>query len=116
MPESNHVPDKNHFRAGQNMNLGSPKGLEGTRSGQQIVDFLRRFRSGRLTAAGAGDEAVAFTEEMDTDNVTVILTSDTVLAVPIIKNGTTPDKTGFTATVAAACELHWFAFDDGPTS
>lgn len=114
--ESNHVPSEDHFDNGANMNKGSRKGKSGTQNGATLADILRRSRSGTLTAAGAGDEAVAFAEEMETDNVTVMLTSDTVAAVPIIKNGTTPDKTGFTATVAAACELHWLAIDRGPTA
>jgi len=114
--ESNHVPNEDHFEGGANLNKGARKGLENKQAGRILSQFMRAFRTGILTASGAGDEVVTFSKALDTDNVAVMLTSDTVLAVPIIKNGTTPTKTGFTATVAAACELHWMAFDMGPTS
>jgi hypothetical protein len=114
--ESNHVPSEDHFDNGANLNKGSRKGKSGTQNGATLAEMMRRSRSGTLTAAGAGDEVVTFDEAFETDNVTVMLTSDTVAGVPIIKNGTTPVKTGFTATVAAACELHWIAIDRGPTS
>lgn len=114
--ESNHVPGIDHFHQGMNMNQGSRGGLEGTQDGTILAEFIRRERSGTFTASGAGDTTVTFSEQMQTDNVNVQLTSDTVAAVPIIKNGTTPDKTGFVVTVAAASVIHWVARDMGPTS
>lgn len=114
--ESGHVIASDHFAGGSNVEQGSEKSLGNVRSGQSLATLLRRQRQGRFTASGAGDTTVTFSEELDTDNVVVILSSDTVAAVPIIKNGTNPDKTGFVVTVAAASVVHWLAIDDGPTS
>jgi hypothetical protein len=114
--ESNHVPKATHFDNGANLNKGARNGESGTQNGTTLAEMLRRLRSGVYTASGAGDEVITFSDEFETDNVTVMLASDTVAAVPILKNGTTATKSGFTVTVAAACEVHWMAIDRGPTS
>lgn len=112
--ESNHVVALDHFEGGANLQRGGEKSLANKRSGQSLARLLRRFRCGIFTAAGVGDTDIVFDEPLDNDGAVVTFGSDTAAAVPIIKNGTTATKDGFTVTVAAAGEIHWMAFDIGP--
>jgi hypothetical protein len=113
--ESNHVVGLDHFEGGANLQRGTRKSLSTKRSGQTLAQMMRKMRTGRFTAGGAGDTVIAFDTPLDSDNVTVSITGDST-SVPVIKTGVAPDKDGFTITAAGAGPVHWMAFEDGPTS
>lgn len=113
--ESNHVVALDHFDGGSNLTVGTAKSLSSARSGQTLAQLLRKVRSGRFTAAGAGDTVVTFDVPLASANVTVVLTGDGT-SLPVLKTGVAPTAAGFTVTAAGAGPVHWMAFEDGPTS
>lgn len=115
MAENFHVLPEDHFDAQAGTTEGHRKGLALTQDGVGIAQWMRRFKSGRETASGAGDIAVTFNAEFPDDNVTVHITGDGV-SVPTQKTGTLPSKTGFTITAAGAGPCDWLAIWAGPQS
>jgi len=112
--ETGHVIALDHFEGQGNITKGSGKSLSTNRSGQTLAQLFRLWRSGRYTAGGAGDEAIAFDVPFDDANFTVSVTGDATSA-PVLKAAPT-DGTGFTITAGGAGPVHWFAVHDGPTS
>ena len=66
------------------------------------------FRSGTVTAAGAGDEAVVFAPAFPDANYKVVLGSGTA-SLAEVKTAVPYTTTGFTITFAAAGDCDWFA-------
>jgi hypothetical protein len=66
------------------------------------------FRSGTVTAAGAGDEAVVFSPAFPDANYKVALGSGTA-SLAEIKTAVAYAPTGFTITFAAAGDCDWIA-------
>lgn len=112
--ETGHVVGLDHFDGGTNLQTGGEKSLSNKRSGQSLARILRRKRSGRFTAAGAGDVTVTFDVPFDDANFTVSITG-TAVSVPVLKAAPTVG-TGFVITCAGAGAVHWTAEHDGPTS
>lgn len=90
-------------------------------SGLIPMDLLlgrsRIIKTGRIVAAGAGDEVVAFTEAMPSTDYSVSLTFEdsgggATLQTAYVKQSTVAVG-GFTATVSAAGTFHWIAILDG---
>lgn len=82
-----------------------------------LLGQSRIIKTGRIVAAGAGDEAVAFPEDMPATTYSVSLTFEdsgggATLQTAYVKQGTVAVG-GFTATVSAAGTFHWIAILDG---
>jgi hypothetical protein len=98
------VPDENHFEGGQNVNEGHAANGDAT-----LAEILRRFRTGSVTAAGAGTEAVVFNEPFADADYTVSFATDTLATTPEYANKT---ATGFDIVVAAAGDVDYTAIHD----
>lgn len=82
-----------------------------------LLGRSRIIESGRIVAAGAGDEAVTFGTAMPSTDYSVALTFEdsgggATLQTAYVKQSTVA-TTGFTATVSAAGTFHWIALLDG---
>jgi len=111
--ETGHVVALDHFSGGSNLQRGGEGSLDTKRSGQSLAALFRRRRTGRFTAAGAGDTIIEFAVPFPDENFTVSVTGDAVSA-PVLKAAPT-DGLGFTITAAGAGPVHWTAEHDGPT-
>jgi len=100
------VPSADHFEGGANLT----KGARQSEGDATLAEYLRKFKSGRVTAAGAGDEVVAFDEAFDDDNYSIVLGPGSV------SGGTVKDATktasGFTIVAGGAGEIGWVAIHD----
>ena len=112
--ESNFVPLTSHYDNGANLNQGARKGTAGSRNGEILVDFVRRFRSGRFDAAGAADTVITFNAPFPDENFTVSIIGNGV-SLPFLKAKPTTGA-GFTITTAGAGPVHWTAIWDGPSA
>ena len=105
--ESNFVPELDHFDNHSNTTRGTRKGNGDV--GTLLAEFLRKERSGRIVASGAGDEVVTFTIPFDDANYTVEVTPQGNVT-SYIKSAVA--ATGFTITVSGAGTFHWVAKHD----
>jgi hypothetical protein len=82
-----------------------------TDAGDKITHTRAGVRAGKVTAAGAGDEVVAFGTTMGTDRYVVSITQEDTgggVTTAMVKSGTVA-ATGFTMTVGGAGIFHWKA-------
>jgi hypothetical protein len=98
------VPAMDHFEGQANITKGARKGND-----EILVEHLRKFRSGSVTAAGAGTESVVIDPAFEDTNYVIMLATDTVAAAPIWANKATG---GFDIVVAAAGVVDWVAIHD----
>jgi len=98
------VPIKDHFEGQANITKGNKRGTNAL-----LVDYLRKFRSGSVTASGAGTEAVVFDEPYDDANYEVAFSTDTLATTPEYANKT---AAGFDIVVAAAGSVGFIALHD----
>jgi len=91
-----------HFDGGKNTVQGTKYG-----DGPTIAEFMGKFKAGKVTAAGAGDEVVAFTTEFPDDNYAIVLGPGSVSG-GVVKDGT-PAAGGFTITASGAGDIGWIA-------
>jgi hypothetical protein len=99
------VPDADHFEGGANLTRGADQSA----GDEKLVDYLRKFRSGQTTHAGAGTETLTFNEPFDDADYTVVLTGDTAGMDPIYANKT---ATSVDVTVTAAGVVDVVAIHD----
>ena len=98
------VPEENHFEGGANVNEGHVANGDAT-----LAEILRRFRTGSVTAAGAGTEAVVFSEPFADADYALSFSTDTLATTPEWANKT---AAGFDLVVAAAGDLDYTAIHD----
>lgn len=108
---SYNVPEVGHFDGGANLNQGQRHNND-----EILSEMFRKKRTVKVVAAGAGDEAVAFSEAFeDTDYTVSYMFEDSAggatLGTAYIKQGTIAVG-GFTATVSAAGTYHFTAEHD----
>lgn len=108
----NTVPD-DHFEGESNITKGQRKGPEGSRAGEILVDWMKRFKGGRETFGAGGNVDIVFAEPFDSDDYEVVFGSTTTTALPIYANKV---ETGFRITVAAAGDVDWMAIHNGQSS
>lgn len=105
------TPDADHFEGGQNLTQGHRKNGDKT-----LAEILGAMKSGRVVAAGAGDEAVAFAEAFGDADYTVSITFEDSAGGAALGTGYVKEATraagGFTMTVDAAGTFHWTARHD----
>lgn len=101
---SYNVPTKDQFEGQANISKGNKRS-----NNETLADYLRKFRSGSVTAAGAGTEAVVFTTPYDDANYEVAFATDTLATTPEYANKTT---VGFDIVVAAAGVVGFIALHD----
>lgn len=103
-----------HFDGGQNLSRGHRDGIND--SDTLLEEYLGKFKAGRVVAAGAGDESVAFTTAFADADYTVIATfEDTAggaAAATYYVKDATKLAAGFDLTVSAAGTYHWVAIHD----
>ena len=98
------VPRTDHFEGQANISKGARKSKE-----ELLAEYLRKIRSGSVTATGAGTEAVTFDPPFEDTNYIIVFGTDTL--------GTTPEWAnkavgGFDINVAAAGTVEWMALHD----
>jgi hypothetical protein len=80
-------------------------------AGNKITHTRAGVRAGKVTAAGAGDEAIVFGTTLGTNRYIVTITQEddgTGVTTAFVKSGTVA-ATGFTMTVGGAGIFHWKA-------
>lgn len=94
--------EANHFDGHSNLTQAQKRG-----EGPTLAEFVGRFKSGFVTAAGIGDEVVAFGSAFPDANIAVVLGPGST------SGGTVKDGTiaagGFTITAAGAGIIGWTA-------
>lgn len=105
------TPEADHFEGGKNLNQGHRANGDKT-----LAELLGAYKSGRVVAAGAGDEAVAFAEAFDDTDYTILVTFEDTAGGGLPATAFVKDATkaagGFTLTVSAAGTYHWIARHD----
>jgi hypothetical protein len=92
----------NHFDGHKNLTQAQKEG-----DGPTAAELFGKFKAGTVTAAGAGDEVIAFTTAFADANYAVVLGPGSV------SGGTVKDGTkaagGFTIVAGGAGIIDWFA-------
>ena len=100
-----------HFKGGRNINQGHREGSDATLDEilAALVSNVGTKLQGTIAPIGAGTTPITFATAFPSANYRVMLSTDTVAAVPIWATKLT---TGFSITVAAACNVDWVAILD----
>lgn len=102
---SYNVPDVDHFEAGANLTRGASQSF----GDERLADYLRKFRTGSVTATGIGTETLTFNVPFDDIDYTVSLAPDTAGMDPTYANKT---MTSVDVTVTAAGSVDVIAIHD----
>ncbi len=108
----NAVPD-DQFAAHANLTKGQRKGPESSRAGETLVDWTKRFKSGRETFGAGGNVDIVFDEAFPSASYQIVFGQTTAAVLPIYANQV---LTGFRITAAAAGVVDWLCIFNGPTS
>ena len=108
----NAVPD-DQFSAHSNLNCGQRKGSQNSRAGETLVDWMKRFKSGRETFTGGGNVDIVFAVPFPSTSYQILFGGSATATTPIYANQV---ATGFRITAAAAGVVDWICIYNGPTS
>lgn len=104
------VIERDHFDGHKRLTQG-----QATNGEPILADMFRKFRTAKVVAAGAGDEAVTFDAFDDTDYTVGYMFEDSAggaaLGAAYVKQSTIAVG-GFTATVDAAGTYHFILIHD----
>jgi len=112
MAETFEAVPTNHFDANGNLDSGSRQGRAGTKSGETLVEWTKRFKSGRETFSGVANVDIVFKEAFPSAQYSILFGKSTATVNPIYVNKV---ATGFRITSAAAGIVDWLCVYDGPT-
>ena len=107
------VPSDNHFEGGANLTKGSRKSDGDATLAEYIRSInaaLNRIKTGRVTAAGAGDEVVTFAVAFADTSYSIALSPGSVSG-GTVKDGT-ETAAGFTIVAGGAGVIGWTATHD----